>query len=449
MKVRIPKFKLIYEGKDITADMSRFVDDLTYTDNESGESDEITIGLHDIDDLWKGPWFPLKGDKVKLELGYNSDMIDCGTFTVDEIEFSGPPDRVVISALSAGVKSPLRTKNNKAYEKQTLKQIAEEIAKKYGFQLVAGDGNQKSLEIKVERVTQNRETDLSFLKRIGLDNGILFSVRDTNIVFTSVYSLEEKKSITSFDKTDLISFNFKDKATKVYKSCVVKYLDPKTGKVVKAETKADDTSSEDVLEVRTRVENLQQAENKSKAYLHDANSKQQEGNITIEGNTDVMAGVNVDIYGIGGLSGKFKVKRSTHTFNRGGGYTTSADLQRLDVPILRDKFVLGDVLFDNDSAVIKPEGYPELAKVIDFMNRQPNVIVRVEGHTDSNASDSYNMALSQRRVDSCVAYLVAQGILKTRLKTKAYGETKPVASNATAEGRAKNRRTEFIPIGTM
>jgi len=71
------------------------------------------------------------------------------------------------------------------------------------------------------------------------------------------------------------------------------------------------------------------------------------------------------------------------------------------------------------------------------------MMVSVEGHTDSRASDAYNMRLSQRRAESVKAYLVKNGVAASRLTTIGYGESKPVASNKTAEGMQENRRVEL------
>ncbi len=72
--------------------------------------------------------------------------------------------------------------------------------------------------------------------------------------------------------------------------------------------------------------------------------------------------------------------------------------------------------------------------------------VRIEGHTDSRGSARYNKKLSQRRVDSVRTYLIGQGIAAGRLVAQGFGEEKPIASNRTRAGRAKNRRVEFVII---
>lgn len=115
-------------------------------------------------------------------------------------------------------------------------------------------------------------------------------------------------------------------------------------------------------------------------------------------------------------------------------------------PVLKEKVSIElKVLFDNDKAVIKPEYYNEVKDVAEFMKKYSNTQAFIEGHTDSNASEDYNQKLSQRRADSVKNMLINQfGIDADRLIAIGYGESKPVASNATADGRYKNRRVIAI-----
>ena len=102
------------------------------------------------------------------------------------------------------------------------------------------------------------------------------------------------------------------------------------------------------------------------------------------------------------------------------------------------------ILFDTDSAVIRPESKPVLDEVLGVLRDEPGWKVTIEGHTDSTGSDSHNLTLSQQRADSVKAYLVTGGIDGGRLKTKGFGAGKPVADNAGELGRAQNRRVELV-----
>jgi OOP family OmpA-OmpF porin len=101
--------------------------------------------------------------------------------------------------------------------------------------------------------------------------------------------------------------------------------------------------------------------------------------------------------------------------------------------------------FDFNKATLKPEGKAQLDKGIAVLKQKPNLRVSVEGHTDSIGSDVYNQKLSERRANAVRDYMVSQGIDSSRITTRGYGETRPIADNKTEEGRAENRRVEVIP----
>ncbi|HOO10852.1 MAG TPA: OmpA family protein, partial [Cyclobacteriaceae bacterium] len=97
---------------------------------------------------------------------------------------------------------------------------------------------------------------------------------------------------------------------------------------------------------------------------------------------------------------------------------------------------------------LKPESFVELDKVVEFLMANPSVEIEIAGHTDSKGSDDYNLNLSQGRSQSVVDYLISQGIDSYRLSAHGYGETRPIDTNDTDEGRASNRRVEFTVLKT-
>ena len=129
---------------------------------------------------------------------------------------------------------------------------------------------------------------------------------------------------------------------------------------------------------------------------------------------------------------------------------TGVDPHIYDVPLqpIREgeSVVLRNVFFEFDSHELLPESKVELRRLYNFLEQNPNIKIEISGHTDSTGSFSYNKALSENRALSVYNFLVEQGIEKTRLSYAGYADTKPVATNETEEGRAKNRRTEFSII---
>ncbi|WP_445012627.1 OmpA family protein [Aquimarina mycalae] len=101
------------------------------------------------------------------------------------------------------------------------------------------------------------------------------------------------------------------------------------------------------------------------------------------------------------------------------------------------------VYFDTNKSNINTKSRENLDKLVRIFKEYPDTNIIVDGHTDSSGDDAYNMELSKKRANSVTSYLISQGISKTRLTTYFHGETLPKYDNATAEGRAKNRRVEF------
>ena len=100
-------------------------------------------------------------------------------------------------------------------------------------------------------------------------------------------------------------------------------------------------------------------------------------------------------------------------------------------------------LFEFNSDKISEDNHAGLDVVAKFLQETPNVTVKIEGHTDNIGSQEYNQDLSERRAKSVAKYLIDKGVEEDRITTEGFGFSKPIASNKTAEGRAKNRRTEM------
>jgi OOP family OmpA-OmpF porin len=107
-----------------------------------------------------------------------------------------------------------------------------------------------------------------------------------------------------------------------------------------------------------------------------------------------------------------------------------------------------DTFFDFDKYVIKPEGKAKLDDLVEKTKGIALEVIIAVGHTDSIGTVEYNQGLSERRANAVKDYLVSKGIEKNRVYTEGKGEKSPIATNSTAEGRAKNRRTEIEVVGT-
>lgn len=112
----------------------------------------------------------------------------------------------------------------------------------------------------------------------------------------------------------------------------------------------------------------------------------------------------------------------------------------------RTPVVLRDVTFETGRSVLRPASFAALDQVAASLVANPTIRIEVAGHTDAVGSDESNLRLSQQRADAVRAYLIEKGVAADRMTAQGYGETRPVASNATAEGRAQNRRVELRQV---
>ena len=117
-------------------------------------------------------------------------------------------------------------------------------------------------------------------------------------------------------------------------------------------------------------------------------------------------------------------------------------------PVSEKVSFAAEALFDFDRALVKPEGKAALDDLMRKLQGMDTEVMIAVGHTDSVGSDAYNQKLSLRRADAVKAYLVSKGLDQARLYTEGKGETQPIADNATAEGRARNRRVVIEVVGT-
>lgn len=117
------------------------------------------------------------------------------------------------------------------------------------------------------------------------------------------------------------------------------------------------------------------------------------------------------------------------------------------VPIeIGEKVRLNNIFFETGKWDLLPESYNELDELVKILTDNPNMVIEINGHTDNVGNDESNLALSQKRAAAVVTYLLGKGIAGTRLDSAGFGEAQPVAPNETDEGRALNRRVEFVIV---
>lgn len=320
--------KVLWNTKDVSTEVQSYLSSVTFTDHEEGAADECEFTFDNESGIWSNDWYPVQGDTLHVYIGYDGSLMDCGLFEVDEITLSGTPDVIEVKAISAGFTTALRSRNNKAFEAQTLKQIAKYFCKKHGLTLV-DDTNMLS-QINLERKTQENETDLHFLSEIAKEYGFLFSIKGTKLVFVSYYALDNANAIKDVDKSTISSYSFTEKCYDTYAAGKISKRNPKTGKNVQWNAKNVLTSKQtDVALFSGHVSNTKQAEAKVAGGLWNKNKFKQTGTLSgLIGDPELRAGVNFNSTGFGLASGKYHITTATHTVDGNGGYLMDLEIRK-------------------------------------------------------------------------------------------------------------------------
>jgi outer membrane protein OmpA-like peptidoglycan-associated protein len=141
------------------------------------------------------------------------------------------------------------------------------------------------------------------------------------------------------------------------------------------------------------------------------------------------------------LPPRTNVGTSTATRRANGAGINVGDTKFTDA-----KIVTHGINFDTDKATLKPESMGTFNMVAKILKDNPEVRFEIQGHTDNSGAAAHNLALSQQRAEAVKLQLVSMGVDTARLTTKGLGDTRPIADNATFEGRANNRRVEFVRL---
>ncbi|WP_394515981.1 phage late control D family protein [Pantoea sp. SGAir0430] len=173
-----PAFRLTLEGADITQKLEKRLLSLTLTDNRGFEADQLDIELDDADGQLQ---LPRRGVLLELALGWQGEVLfPKGSYTVDEIEHTGTPDRLVLRARSADFRQTLNIKREKSWHKTTVGEMVKDIAARHRLTVALGEGVAK---MAIDHIDQTNESDASFLMRLAKQCGAVACVKNGNLLF--------------------------------------------------------------------------------------------------------------------------------------------------------------------------------------------------------------------------------------------------------------------------
>lgn len=347
MNVPAVSYSIVYNGRNITNTISEYVELLTYTDALEGQSDEVQIILDDSTGVWQNAWYPNKGSILKVTIG----SMNCGEFQIDEFISSGGAGNATlftIKALAVGKNSPIRTEKSYIHENKTLKDVVTTFCTVHDMFL--GEGNEIE-NIRFERLTQDRQTDLSFIANLAQRFGHVFQVRNGKVTFTEQIAFETKRGVSyNLTKGDYDFWNFKDKTEGTYTTAEIEYYNPNTGTGIKGLYRSDffpNFSNQfrkdkaegqfvdgffnpDILRVYDTAEDQPQADRIVKSALYRNNSEFRTGSLSMKGNEKYVAGLIINVQGVGLFSGNYTIVTSTHKIDKNSGYKTELSLKHSD-----------------------------------------------------------------------------------------------------------------------
>ncbi|MBJ6362093.1 phage late control D family protein [Paenibacillus sp. GCM10012307] len=357
MKPRRAEIELIYEGKNISRDISPYLVSLSFTDN-TGKADDLQIVLEDREGKWSNPWLPKAGDKITAKIILYSwyrpgsvHSVPCGTFEVDSINISAPPESVTVRASSLPSNSRLKNeRNTKAWEKVTLSQIAKRIGAAAKLKVLF-----ETDDVTYDRIDQTNQTDIAFLVDIADKEGVSVKVTNDAIVLFDDLKYESMVPVRKIERgqSDILSYAFDlNTVDAAYAACTVSYLTTvkpakKNAKDKPTERKRRPTKKRTKpaklmikgsyripgkigpeLKLNERVASVAEAIKKAKKALRQKNKEVERGSLTLMGDYVLVQGVTVNLSGFGGFNGKYFIETATHTVS-GSGYDVRLELRKV------------------------------------------------------------------------------------------------------------------------
>lgn len=322
-----------YESVDITADLRSYMLSWTYTDNLSGQADDLQLTLEDSQALWIGPWAPQEGAVLVAEIrrgnwieGARNDVLPLGQFELDELEGEDRPSTVTIKATSVPESSSLRgEQKDRAWEKVTLSVIANDIAKGAGLEILFDTEDNPEYD----RMEQTGETDLSFLMRLCNDSGLCLKVTGDRMVIFDEEKYERLDPVDTINRytSGVKNLRWRRTLQGLYSSCRVDYQGPNSKSKLSATfTPPNPPKTKRVLRINEQVDSHKAALRLACKKLRNENKNAVSVSFTLPGDTRYVAGVTLMLDGFGVLNGKYIVTQATHS--QQSGYETSLELRR-------------------------------------------------------------------------------------------------------------------------
>lgn len=325
MNTRRTETEIWIAGKNVTADIKKYLKSVTFTDVMEGESDTAQINLHDSDRLFIGDWFPTRGDSCNITLiKIDKDLrevMNLKDFEIDEITntANNSGNTASIKLNSIANKSELRSiDKSRSWENVKLSKIANDIATEAGLKLFYDT----DIDPEIKRAEQKEKSNLSFLYGLCKKNYLALKISEEQLIIFDAEKYEKQEPVTTLSYGDgkILSFSGAATISKIYKACHVKYQHGKDA--VKYDYTYSDENKESgiTLEVNERVSSQAEAERLARCKLKDKNREEIKVNINATGDFLYNAGSVIELKDFGFYDGKYMLKKVQHTVDN-SGYT--------------------------------------------------------------------------------------------------------------------------------
>lgn len=324
--------KCLYNNKDISADIAKYLKSFSFTDNMSGTVDDVSLSLRDPANLWKTDWLPDRGATLNLSIlpqwhGAQEAPIELplGLFEIDELSYSGAPEVLEIKAVSVPDNTEIRgVEKSRAWDGVYLSVVAKDIANDAGMELFFS-----GLDYYQKRVEQTQQSDLEFLLKLCNDHGLALKISNNQLVIFNENDYENKPTVGNLIKTAgaISHYSIKAKTRDIYAACHVKYKSASNKNNAVEYTFSLPNKLGKTLEVNEQVETIAEAEVLAKKKLREKNKDEQTVSMTVLGDAVYCAGNCFNLAGFGKFDDKYILTKATHHVDN-GGYSCDLDMHK-------------------------------------------------------------------------------------------------------------------------
>lgn len=309
---------LSFNGKNVSTKLADYLESVSCEDVASGSSDSIDITLQNIDMKWMNQWYPTKGDKISGTITFqdwNKDgenlKLNCGTFILDEVKFSGGPLKVSLGGVAIPANESFKVRERtKTWKNVTIKNIANEIAKRYGLSL-----SYSGPTITIASIEQSDKTDSAFLYDLCKKYGLSMKVFNNKIVVYDQTQQEKKAASATITRDSFIDdeWEYTDSIEGTYTGARISYKSGEDNEEISVYLglKAENAAGSRVLNITEVADDYDAAYYMAAAQVNQSNEQATTISGKIWPNPKICAGICVTISGMGKANGKYFVDKST------------------------------------------------------------------------------------------------------------------------------------------